>query len=74
MNPFLKDLVKNFECDSKNSKERYNEFLWYCYSIFEKKIKSKKSEKFRNKYSILRDNTLKYLITNEKKITLEISR
>ena len=74
MNPFLKDLIKTFECDSKNSKERYNEFLYYCYMTFNKKIKSKKSEKFRNKYSIMRDETLKYLIANEKKIALELSR
>ena len=74
MNPFLKDLIKTFECDSKNSKERYNEFLFYCYMTFNKKIKSKKSEKFRNKYSIMRDETLKYLIANEKKIALELSR
>ena len=74
MNPFLKDLIKTFECDSKNSKERYNEFLFYCYMTFNKKIKSKKSEKFRNKYSIMRDNTLKYLIANEKKIVLELSK
>tara|TARA_B100000029_G_C17351003_1_gene878894 strand:- start:63 stop:287 length:225 start_codon:yes stop_codon:yes gene_type:complete len=74
MNPLLKDLVKNFESDSKNKKERYNEFLWYCYSTFDKKIKSKKSDKFKNKYSIMRDDTLKYLIANEKRITLELSK
>ena len=74
MNPFLKDLIKTFECDSKNSKERYNEFLFYCYMTFNKKIKSKKSEKFRNKYSIMRDETLKYLIANEKKIVLKLSK
>ncbi len=74
MNPFLKDLIKTFECDSKNSKERYNEFLYYCYMTFNKKIKSKKSEKFRNKYSIMRDETLKYLIANEKKIVLKLSK
>ena len=74
MNPFLKALIKTFECDSKNSKERYNEFLYYCYMTFNKKIKSKKSEKFRNKYSIMRDETLKYLIANEKKIVLKLSK
>ncbi len=74
MEKSIKDLIKTFECDSKNSKERYNEFLYYCYMTFNKKIKSKKSEKFRNKYSIMRDETLKYLIANEKKIALELSR
>ena len=74
MEKSIKDLIKTFECDSKNSKERYNEFLFYCYMTFNKKIKSKKSEKFRNKYSIMRDETLKYLIANEKKIALELSK
>ena len=74
MEKSIKDLIKTFECDSKNSKERYNEFLFYCYMTFNKKIKSKKSEKFRNKYSIMRDETLKYLIANEKKIVLKLSK
>lgn len=74
MEKSIKDLIKTFECDSKNSKERYNEFLYYCYMTFNKKIKSKKSEKFRNKYSIMRDETLKYLIANEKKIVLKLSK
>ena len=74
MEKSIKDLIKTFECDSKNSKERYNEFLFYCYMTFNKMIKSKKSEKFRNKYSIMRDETLKYLIANEKKIVLKLSK
>ena len=74
MNPDIKKLIKNFESKTKSSKEKYNEFLYYCFATFEKKIKSKSSGKSKNKYSIIRDNTLKYLIANEKAITAELSK
>ena len=74
MNPFLKDLIKTFESRTINPRERYKEFLFHCYMIFDKKIGSKSSEKFKNKYSIMRDNTLKYLLANEKTITLELGK
>ena len=74
MNPDIKKLIKNFESKTKGSKEKYNEFLYYCFMTFEKKIKSKSSGKSKNKYSIMRDNTLKYLIANEKAITAELTK
>tara|TARA_Y100001970_G_scaffold188770_1_gene229618 strand:+ start:3142 stop:3369 length:228 start_codon:yes stop_codon:yes gene_type:complete len=70
----VKDLIKGFEPTSRSSKEKYNEFLYYCFMTFEKKIKSKSSGKSKNKYSIMRDNTLKYLIANEKAITAELTK
>ena len=74
MNPFIKDLIKYFESDSKNNRERYQEFLYHCYMTFDKMIQSTSSDKIINKYNIMRDNTLKYLIANEKKIALELSK
>jgi len=74
MDSTVKDLTKSFESKTKNKNERYREFLYYCWSIFDKQIKSKSSGKIKNKYSIMRDNTLKYLIANEKAITLELSK
>ena len=74
MNPDIKKLMKNFESKTKSKKERYNEFLYYCFMTFEKKIKSKSSGKSKNKYSIMRDNTLKYLIANEQAITAELTK
>ena len=70
----LDNLINTFESKTKNKKDRYNEFLYYCYCSFNKKIKSKKSDKFKNKYSIMRDDTLKYLIANEKTVTLQLSK
>jgi len=70
----IDDIIKSFQSRTNNRKERYKEFCAHCWYVYDKQIKSTKSDKLINKYSIMRDNTLKYLIANEKKITLEISR
>ncbi len=74
MEKSIKDLTKSFDSRTKNKSEKYREFLYHCWCTFEKQIKSKKSDKSKNKYIIMRDNTLKYLIANEKAITKELSR
>ena len=40
MNPDIKKLMKNFESKTKSKKERYNEFLYYCFMAFDKKVQS----------------------------------
>ena len=70
----IKDLIDSFESDEKNKGRRYREFLYHCFTKFEKEIKKIKSKKIINKYITMRDNTLSYLIQNEKEITLKLSR
>ncbi len=70
----LEDIIKSFESRTKNKKERYKEFCAHCWYVFDKQIKSIKSGKLINKYSIMRDNTLKYIVANEKAITAELSK
>ena len=70
----IKDLIDSFESDEKNKGRRYREFLYHCYTKFENEIKNIKSKKLINKYITMRNNTLKYLINNEKEITLKLSR
>ncbi len=70
----ITQLLKSFEPSSRNSKERFNEFLFHCFMSFEKKIKSKKSKKMINRYDIDRKNLINYLIANEKSITLELNK
>ena len=70
----IKDLMDSFESDEKNLGKRYREFLYHCFLKFEKQIKKIKSKKIINKYITMRDNTLSYLIQNEKEITLKLSR
>ena len=70
----IEDLIDSFDTDEKNKGRRYREFLYHCYTIFEKEIKNIKSKKMINKYITMRNNTLSYLIQNEKEITLKLSR
>ena len=70
----LDDLINTFESKTKNKKERYKEFCAYCWCVYDKEIKSKKSKKMINKYNIMRKNTLRYIIDNEKSVTFEISK
>ena len=70
----IKDLIDSFESDEKNKGRRYREFLYHCFMKFEDEMKKIKSKKIINKYIIMRNNTLSYLIQNEKEITLKLSR
>ena len=70
----IKDLIDSFESDEKNKGRRYREFLYHCFMKFEDEMKKIKSKKIINKYITMRDNTLSYLIQNEKEITLKLSR
>ena len=67
----IEDLMDSFDSDEKNKGRRY---LYHCFTKFEKEIKKIKSKKLINKYITMRDNTLSYLIQNEKEITLKLSR
>ena len=70
----IEDLINSFHTDEKNKGRRYREFLYHCYTKFEKEIKKIKSKKIINKYETMRNNTLSHLIQNEKEITLKLSR
>ena len=74
MNPDIKELTKSFQSKTRNKKERFREFCAHCWYVYENEIKSKKSKKMINKYNIMRKNTLKYIIDNEKSVTFEISK
>jgi len=70
----VNDLIDTFDSDEKNKGRRYREFLYHCFMKFEKQMKKIKSKKLINKYITMRNNTLSYLIHNEKEITLKLSR
>ena len=70
----IDELLNSFESDEKNKGRRYREFLYYCFTKFEEQIKKIKSKKIINKYETMRNNTLSYLIQNEKEITFKLSR
>ena len=70
----IEDLLNSFESNERNKGRRYREFLYHCFTKFEKEIKNIKSKKMINRYETMRKNTLSYLIHNEKEITLKLSR
>ena len=70
----IEDLIDSFHTDEKNKGRRYREFLYHCYTKFEKEIKKIKSKKIINKYETMRNNTFSYLIQNEKEITSKLSK
>ena len=72
MNSEIKKLMKNFKSKSKD-KDKYNEFLYYCHQAFDSK-KYKKSKKMINKYDILRQDLLRYLIANETAVKAELNK
>ena len=73
MNKELKLLLKNFETNS-TGKERFSDSIIHCYHAFDDRVNSKKSGKSINKYDIMRQHLINYLIDNERAITIELSR
>ena len=74
MNPEIKALVQTFEPDSKKPKERYSEFLYYCYYSLDK---MNQSTKLINKYKFSdfdRESLIKYILAHKIEITAELSK
>ena len=69
----IESLLKTFEPSSRG-REKFKEFCAHCWYTFDKAIKNTRSDKQINKYNIMRDNTLKYIVANEKTITLELNK
>ena len=67
-------LIKSFESKTQNKKERYNDFLFHCFHLFEKLIKDNKNKRKKDKYIIMRQNLINYLIVNERSVTLKLCR
>ena len=68
MNPEIKTLIQTFEPDSKKPKERYSEFLAYCYYNLNKMINNYKFKDFD------RELLIKYILANKKEITIQLSK
>ena len=70
----LDQLIKSFESKTQNKKERYNDFLYHCFQLFEKLINDKKNKRKKDKYIIMRQNLINYLIVNERSVTSKLCR
>ena len=69
----IKKLIKTFESDNKGHK-RYADFLQYCFLSIKIPKKKGNNKRVINKYDILRQDLIRYLIANEKEITLELNK
>jgi len=67
-NPEIKAIIQSFEPDSKKPKERYSEFLYYCYYNLDKMINNYKFKDFD------RELLIKYILANKKEITIQLSK
>ncbi len=68
MNPEVQALIQTFEPDSKKPKERFAEFLAYCYCSLDKMINNYKFKDFD------RELLIKYILAHKKEITAELSK
>ena len=74
MNKTIEQLIQSFEPRSKNRKQIFNDFLYHCFTNIDKIISSKNRKRNKNKYIIMRDNMIKYLIAHEQEVIDQLSR
>ena len=67
-------LIRSFESKSKNKKQKFNDFVYFCYQSFDKLIKDKKHKRHKHKYKDMRQKLINYLIANEKTVTMKLCR
>ena len=67
-NPEILAIIQSFEPDSKKPKERYSEFLAYCYYNLDKMINNHKFKDFD------REALIKYILAHKVEITAELSK
>jgi len=69
MKKTIEQLIKSFEPKSKNRKQIFNDFLYHCFTTIDQVITSEKRKRKQDKYIIMRQNLINYLIANERKVT-----
>ena len=74
MNISINQFIKTFETNSKNRKQIFNDFLYHCFITIESLINSEKRKRKKDKYVIMRQNLINYLIANEKSVTSKLCR
>ena len=72
MNSQISQLVQSFESDTRNPKDKFNQFLIYVYFTFDKRIRNIKSEKTKNKYKKIKQNVLQYILSHKSDIVKQI--
>tara|TARA_B100001287_G_scaffold175655_1_gene148089 strand:+ start:2631 stop:2855 length:225 start_codon:yes stop_codon:yes gene_type:complete len=70
----IDQLIRSFEPKSKNRKQIFNDFLYHCFITIEKLIDSEKRKRKKDKYVIMRQNLINYLIANERQVITKLCR
>ena len=70
----IDQLIRSFEPKSKNRKQIFNDFLYHCFTTIEKLIDSEKRKRKKDKYVIMRQNLINYLIANERQVIIKLCR
>ena len=74
MKKTIEQLIKSFEPKSMNRKQIFNEFLYHCFTTIDQVITLEKRKRNQDKYIIMRQNLINYLIANERKVTSKLYR
>ena len=69
MKKTIEQLIKSFEPKSMNRKQIFNDFLYHCITTIDQVITLEKRKRKQDKYIIMRQNLINYLIANERKVT-----
>ena len=67
MNSYVQELIKDYDGDN------FEHFTRYIYMTFQREIDSSKGVD-KNKYIKIRNEILKYIVTNRANVTLELRR
>jgi len=67
MNPYIQELINDF------SGTNYEQFARYIYTTYQREIDSSKGKQ-KDKYIKVRNEVLKYVVSNRSNITLELRR
>ena len=70
----IQQLIRSFEPKSRNRKQIFNDFLYHVFTTIERVIVSEKRKRKQDKYIIMRQNLINYLIANERKVTSKLYR
>jgi hypothetical protein len=65
---YIKPLIEKFKG------KKFNDFFEYVYLTFQKEIDLKKKKQDKDKYIKIRQSILKYIIANERAISVELNK
>ena len=72
MNSQISQLIQSFESDTRNPKDKFNQFLFYVFFTFDKRIRNIKIDKSKDKYKKIKNNVLQYIATHKREIITQL--